>query len=87
MFQFQSVVTVIHRRKARLKFVRSLKTRVKTAPIRPQSQTNHNLRIIKDSFLWDERSGSTIQLHIWCISSEEGMNHSGKGFIGSSNAL
>lgn len=64
MFQFQSVVTVIHRRKARLKFVRSLKTRVKTAPIRPQSQTNHNLRIIKDSFLWDERSGSTIQLHM-----------------------
>ena len=26
--------------------------------------TNHNLRIIKDSFLWDERSGSTIQLHM-----------------------
>lgn len=45
MFQFQSVVTVIHRPKARLKIVRSLKTRVKNAPIRPQSQPIDLFRI------------------------------------------
>lgn len=86
MFQFQSVVTVIHRPKARLKIVRSLKTRVKTAPIRPQSQpitTCELSRILSFGMKGQDEPSSCI----WCISSEEGMNHSGKGFIGSSNAL